>query len=165
MHSDGVLSEEEFKALKAKLISRISNPQNSADSQPKQKTNEQTSGAKTEITDFRQVWSALTQLRGWSKKNSKIAWSGGALIVCVLGYMLFFSSGGTPVEKKPLWIVYLSSGQIVGTLGPYSDMDMAQCKKRIQSEQEALSIIVQAKKQFETGAVQYKCVASDIPPS
>jgi hypothetical protein len=54
--------------------------------------------------DFsKQVQSAVAQIQQWWRKNPVSAWGGGALIVCVLGYMLFFSSGRTPdLSVEPL---------------------------------------------------------------
>ena len=58
-------------------------------------------------TGSEKVQSSLTQLQEWSKKNRKLAWCSGALIVCVLGYMLFFSSGRTPdLSAEPLISFY-----------------------------------------------------------
>jgi hypothetical protein len=66
------------------------------------------------------------------------------------------------VDKKTLWLVYLIEGHIAGTFGPYTDM--AECEKLKQSSQEMASTMVQTKRLFESGEIEYKCIVSDSPP-
>jgi hypothetical protein len=105
MRADGVLSDEEFTALKAKLIEKMLMHEASgatekteqqpasanANSQTEQKPNEQPAGVESDSP--KQAQSSLAQLRDWLKKKSVLAWGCGVLVVCVLSYFLFSSSG------------------------------------------------------------------------
>jgi hypothetical protein len=74
----------------------------SAGTQPERKTNERAQGADGEKDFSEQARPALTQSQEWRKVNP-IWMVFGVLIVCVLGYSLFFSSGTpTPTQRPDL---------------------------------------------------------------
>jgi Short C-terminal domain len=81
LHADGVLTDDEFKALKKKLIVKSVQAKHEPHSQP--------AGIENENNDFTNQ-PLLAQLQEWSKTNPVLAW-GGVLIVCVLGAFLIVS--------------------------------------------------------------------------